>query len=272
MEYRLTASVVTYNNDIAVLKKLFNSIFKYPAHVKLYLVDNSPTDQLRSVSDHPGITYIHNPSNPGFGAAHNLAINEALQMGLKYHLIINPDIYFDQDVITPMMAYMDTNPDIGMLMPQILYPNGDVQYLPKLLPSFLWLVKRKLRFLPYAFDKFINMYELRSVHPNTIYNSPIISGCFSLISTEAFKSVGGYDDGYFMYFEDFDLSRRMHKKYKTIYYPKVSVYHEYESGANKSFELFIIFLKSAARYYNKWGWVFDNEREKINKNTLAQFK
>jgi GT2 family glycosyltransferase len=75
-----------------------------------------------------------------------------------------------------------------------------------------------------------------------------------------------------MYFEDWDLSRRMHKKYNTIYFPKVSIYHGYESGANKSISLFITFIKSAIRYFNKWGWFVDRERVAINKAALSQFK
>lgn len=75
-----------------------------------------------------------------------------------------------------------------------------------------------------------------------------------------------------MYFEDWDLSRRMHQKYKTIYYPLVSVYHGYESGANKSKRLFKIFVQSALRYFNKWGWIFDKERRKVNRKTLKQFQ
>jgi hypothetical protein len=81
-----------------------------------------------------------------------------------------------------------------------------------------------------------------------------------------------YDDAYFMYFEDWDLSRRIHSRYKTIYFPKVSVYHGYESGANKSSKLFKIFVNSAITYFNKWGWLFDSEREKINNDALSQFK
>src|SRR5690606_26243677 len=98
------------------------------------------------------------------------------------------------------------------------------------------------------------------------------SGCFTLLNLEAVKEVGGYDDRFFMYFEDFDLSRRMHKKYKTIYFPDVSVYHGYEGGANKNFRLFKIFIKSMIAYFNKWGWFFDKERKEINKRTLEQFK
>ena len=67
-----------------------------------------------------------------------------------------------------------------------------------------------------------------------------------------------------MYFEDWDLSRRIHKKYKTIYFPEASLYHHYNSGANKRFKLFLVFIKSAITYFNKWGWFFDSEKQ-INK-------
>ena len=51
----------------------------------------------------------------------------------------------------------------------------------------------------------------------------MISGCFTLFSVEKLKEIGLYDDHYFMYFEDWDISRRMHLKYKTVYFPEVSV-------------------------------------------------
>jgi GT2 family glycosyltransferase len=113
---------------------------------------------------------------------------------------------------------------------------------------------------------------LRFVPIDLTYNAPVLSGCFTLLNLKAIQEVGLYDDKYFMYFEDWDLSRRMHKKYKTLYYPKVSVYHEYESGANKNARLFIIFIKSAVTYFNKWGWFFDKDRSEVNKATLAQFQ
>jgi hypothetical protein len=105
-----------------------------------------------------------------------------------------------------------------------------------------------------------------------IYNAPVLSGCFTLFNTEALQKIGFYDDSFFMYFEDWDLSRRIHQKYKTIYYPKVSITHEYESGANKNKKLFIIFIKSAIKFFNKWGWILDRERNKINNSALNQFK
>ena len=267
-----TACIVLYKNEPELLRKAIYSFLKHDFDGTLYLVDNSPTDRFKNLIIDDKVIYIHNPSNPGFGAAHNIAINLALTAGSKYHFVVNPDTYFEGDIITPMIEYMEQNSDVGMMMPQILNSDGSIQYLPKLLPSLLTIVKRKIKFPRSFHEKFLNNYELRFVADNMIYEAPIISGCFTLLNLNAIKELGGYDDRFFMYFEDWDLSRRINKSYKTIYFPKVSVYHDYHSGANKSFKLFKIFLKSAYHYFNKWGWFFDKKRKEINKNSLAQFK
>ena len=270
--YDIVCSLVIYKNDKKQLLVAIESILNNELYVKLFLIDNSPTDHLKKLANKPNIEYIHNPSNPGFGAAHNIAIQKAMQVGAKYHFIVNPDIYFEDKVLLPMIEYMKTDQSIGMMMPKILNSDGTEQNLPKLLPSPFSILMRKVKKPFFIYQKFINFYELRHVAKDNIYNAPILSGCFTLLNLNAVKKVGMYDDSFFMYFEDWDLSRRMHNKYKTIYYPLVSVYHNYESGANKSFKLFIIFLQSAFTYFNKWGWFFDNDRKKINKKTLTQFE
>ena len=272
MKINITSCIVLYNNDIKMLEEAIASFLNTSLNVKLYLVDNSPTDKLKILVTDPRIEYFHNPSNPGFGAAHNIAIKKAIKIGSKYHFVINPDAYFKKDVINPMVDFMSQHKDIGMMMPKILNEDGTVQNLPKLLPSPYSIFMRKFKRPKTFYNTFINRYELRTVPEDVIYNAPILSGCFTLLNLEAIKEIGMYDDKFFMYFEDWDLSRRMHKKYKTIYFPVVSVYHGYESGANKSSKLFKIFINSAIIYFNKWGWFFDSERKKINKEALSQFK
>ncbi|RDC54318.1 glycosyltransferase [Pedobacter chinensis] len=267
-----SGSIVLYNNEATSLKKAIDSFLKANNKGVLYLIDNSTSDVLKKLANMERIHYIHNPSNPGFGAAHNVALNLAIEAGYQYHFIINPDIYFNVDIITPMLNYMQDRPDVGMLMPEVLNEDGSVQYLPKLLPSPFWIFRRKLKKPAKIHQKFVDKYELQKVGRRTIYNSPLLSGCFTLLNLTAIKELGGYDDQYFMYFEDFDLSRRIHRKYKTIYFPNVSVYHSYDSGANKSSRLFSIFVSSAITYFNKWGWFFDKERIKVNKETLKQFE
>lgn len=268
----ITGSIVLYKNNASDLLRVIESVLVIDS-IEIYIIDNSPSNELSIIiNENERTIYLHNPSNPGFGAAHNIAIKEAIALGSKYHFIINPDIYFDRDVITPMVNYMESHPDVGMMMPKILNEDGSTQFLPKLLPNPFWIFRRKFKKPAQAYKNFLNKYELRNVREDKIYNAPILSGCFTLLNLKAINEVGMYGDKFFMYFEDFDLSRRMHQKYKTIYFPKVSVYHGYERGANKSLKLFKIFLKSMYTYFNKWGWFFDKERMKMNKAALGQFK
>lgn len=274
MNNTVTACIVLYKNDRDVLLKAINSFLHSPGTFEkhLFLVDNSPTDSLRNIANFNNVYYIFNPSNPGFGAAHNIAIKKAIELGSKYHLVLNPDVSFKNNVICDMLEFMDKNKEVGMMMPQILNDDGTVQNLPKLLPSPYSVLMRKLKFPKFIYNGFIDRYELRKVPKSQIYDAPILSGCFTLFRIQALKEIGIYDDKFFMYFEDWDLSRRMHQKYKTIYYPKVSIVHGYESGANKNKKLFKIFINSAVTYFNKWGWIFDKERVGINKKALSQFK
>ncbi|WP_175622847.1 glycosyltransferase [Chryseobacterium schmidteae] len=268
---KVTASIVLYNTDVEELQRVTRNLFdSYPSLI-LYLIDNSPTNTLEKLSENKNIIYIHNPSNPGFGAAHNIAIEKALLKKSEFHFVVNPDIYFNHDVITPMINYMKENKEIGMMMPQVLNEDGTVQNLPKLLPSPYSVLMRKIKKPIGIYKKFIENYELRFVKKDLIYNAPILSGCFTVLNMKVIQELGAYDDKFFMYFEDWDLSRRIHKKYKTIYFPKVSVYHGYHSGANRSGRLFKIFVNSAVIYFNKWGWFFDRERNYINKITVNQF-
>jgi hypothetical protein len=86
------------------------------------------------------------------------------------------------------------------------------------------------------------------------------------LKCEVLKDIGLFDENIFMYLEDTDLNRRIHSKYKTIFYPKVEIVHEYakESYVNK--KLLMFHIKSAIYYFNKWGWIFDRQRDEINQN------
>jgi hypothetical protein len=86
-------------------------------------------------------------SNPGFGAVHNIAMRKSIKISAKYHLILNPDVYFEQGVLEELFTYMENNPDVELFMPKVLYPNGEIQYLYRLLQTPFDLLFR--RFLPF---------------------------------------------------------------------------------------------------------------------------
>jgi GT2 family glycosyltransferase len=101
----------------------------------------------------------------------------------------------------------------------------------------------------------LSTYECRYLPDDRMEQIVIGSGCFMLIKGEDFKLVNGFDERYFMYFEDYDLCLELNKKGKRIVYtPFSSVIHYYERGAHKNSKLFKIFMQSMYKFFDKWGW------------------
>ena len=107
-------------------------------------------------------------------------------------------------------------------------------------------------------------FYLKSTGYNKIMNIPYLSGCFMFLNVEAIKKVGMFDERFFMYPEDIDLTRRIHTKFKTIFYPEVSVGHHHEKASSKSVKMAFIHILNIIRYFNKWGWIFDKQRRLFN--------
>ena len=157
-------------------------------------------------------------------------------------------------------------------MPKIVYPNGSTQHLCKLLPTPKDLILR--RFIPFEKNKkrLENRYELRFFSYNTEAEIPVLSGCFMMIRTSILKDVNGFDQRFFMYLEDVDLCRRIGEVSRLIYYPEVKIVHNYEKGSYKNKRLLTYYVKSPIKYFNKWGWLLDKERSRINKRALRKLK
>ena len=268
---KLSASIVLYNTKVNDLKRVIDSYFAYQGEKQLFLVDNSPSDELKNiVAMYPNneIHYIFNNANMGYGKAHNIAIKKSIEQNLPYHIILNPDIIIEKGALEKLTDYMEQHPEVGNIMPKIIYPDGELQYLCKLLPSPIDLIFR--RFIPVKKwkDAINKRYELHSFGYDKIMNVPNLSGCFMFLRTEVLKQVGLFDENIFMYLEDIDLNRRIYSKYQTIYYPKARVIHEHQKESYKSKKLLKAHIKSAIYYFNKYGWFFDKERTYINKKTL----
>ena len=270
---QINCSLVLYHNKKEQVVKVIKSVLDTNFKVKLYLIDNSSNDDLKELEKiDKRIEYIFNNENLGYGKAHNIAIKKSIEYKIPYHIVLNPDIYFNRGVLEELYNYMQLNQDVGNLMPKVLFPNGDIQYLCKLLPTPLDLIFR--RFIPFKNlkEKRNILYELRFTKYNQIINVPNLSGCFMFLRTDVLKEIGLFDENFFMYLEDTDLNRRIHRKYKTIFYPKVSIYHEFAKESYKNKKLLYYHIKSAIYYFNKWGWFFDKERDQINKKTLKELK
>lgn len=263
----LTASIVTFHTQHSDLQRLIDCVMLSSVK-KLFIIDNSSNDELREfVKDNARISYIHS-LNLGYGNGHNIAIKKSIELGAVYHIVLNPDVYWKNDVIESLRSYMDNTPDCGLVMPKIIYPNGETQYLCKLLPSPMDLIGR--RFIPIkAYQKNHDyLYEMHWTHYNRTMEVPSLSGCFMFMRCSVLKKVGGFDPRYFMYAEDLDLCRRIGEVSKTIFFPEITVVHEYEKGSYKNKKLLKYHICSIIKYFNKWGWFFDSKRSRINKECL----
>lgn len=271
--YSITASIVTYSNETESFQKTIKSFLDTDLKVKLYVIDNSPTDKLRGLCKDNRVEYIFNNKNIGFAAGHNVAICKYINIS-KYHLVLNPDIFFKKNTLRSIYDFMETDKTVGLVMPKIFCLDGKIQYLCKLLPTPLNLILRRLNIgiLNTLFKNENNKYELRFTGYDKIMEVPCLSGCFMFVRNDAFRKVGFFDERFFMYMEDFDLSRRIHNYYRTFFYPQAVVYHEHMRGSYKKFGLLMRHILSAIKYFNKWGWFFDKERMRINRETLEKLK
>lgn len=268
----LSASIVLYKTDIKVITKAIGSVLNSSINVHLFLVDNSPDDRLRTFLPKDGrISYIPSHKNLGFGSAHNLAIKDAILINSEYHLILNPDIEFNRRVLEELYIFMNKNETVGNVMPKVYYGNGELQRLCKLLPTPFDLFGR--RFLKgFGLSKKRNLiYELETYKYDKVADIPNLSGCFMFIRTSVLKKIGGFDERYFMYLEDTDLNRRIQTVARTVCNPNVSIIHGYQKESYSNSKLLRYHIRSAIKYFNKWGWFFDRERLQTNRKAIKKF-
>jgi GT2 family glycosyltransferase len=262
---QVSGSIVAYNENHAQIVLAARSFLSSPLRVRLTVVDNSATDDLRHEITEAGAEYYFVGRNVGFGAGHNIAIRKHW-LASEYHLILNPDVEFGAEVLETLYTFMQLNADIGLVMPQVLYPDGSVQDVCKLLPTPFDLLARRFggAMARTLFREKMDSYLLRGVDLSGPRVVPCVCGCFMLLRTTVFQTVGLFDERYFLYMEDFDLCRRIGEVSKTVFFPGVAIHHEYKKGSYKSSLLLSHYLRSAWKYFCKWGWFVDRTRDRLN--------
>ena len=246
----LSIGIVTYNSADKI-GDLLTSIYRHTTcSFQVYVVDNGSSDGTLALirEQFPQVELIESPKNGGFGYGHNQLLN---RVDSRYHAIVNPDIVLHEDVFTPLLAYLDSHADTALVTPRVMNTDGSEQKLPKRLPTVKYMVLGRLskvvKPLKGVRDEYTRAQE--------VFNEPtaidFCTGCFMLLRTAVWQAVGGFDDQFFMYLEDADLSRRVAAHGKLIFYPGVSVEHQWEQASGKSLKFLRIHLSSMRKYMRK---------------------
>jgi GT2 family glycosyltransferase len=253
---KLTVGLVVYEQSAEEIEGLVNDLLIAPFDTTLYIIDNSSTPCGVEKFKSKHVDVIFSGENLGYGKGHNIAINEALKLQSDFHLIVNPDIRISENVLKELAKFVCENESTGFVIPRVYYPNGEFQHIYKLLPNpFILFTRMFARYLPNAFVNKMNYsYELRFKDFSESFELPVVSGCFMFCRTEVLRQIGGFDDRYFMYFEDVDISRRASLKYRNMFVPIGKVTHNFNKQSFRNSRLKKEHLKSAFKYFVKWGF------------------
>ena len=242
----VSGAIVAYHNRGEILECL-KSVTERTKDVelKLFVSDNGSDDGTPAAvrAAFPDVTVIENGANLGFGAGHNKVLP---LLSSRYHVMINPDITLEEDAIGKMVSYMEEHPEVGLMMPDIRHPDGTRQVLPKRDPRWWFMIAGK--FLPAVRSAYCRADEAMDA-PTEI---EFCSGCFMMIRTELLKKLEGFDERYFLYMEDADLSRRVRAEAKVVFFPGAKVTHAWHHESAKSTKALKLHIESARKYFAKW--------------------
>ncbi|MFW6092715.1 MAG: glycosyltransferase [Pseudomonadota bacterium] len=268
-----SASVVTYRSDLSRFQRLIKGLIpalsdvaaRYGGHAILYLVSNDgdPTFERAVVAELDEATArarervrlrtFNGHGNIGYGAAHNLAIRATRS---RYHLILNPDVELEPEAVLAGVRYLESDADCVLAAPHGLDRSGRYLRLAKRSPGVLTLALRAAHVAagPAGPRRMISNYTYCDLLPaDSPQRIELASGCCMLCRTEAIKRVHGFDERYFLFFEDFDLSKRLSRLGDLVEVPDFTIRHFGGDASRRGIVTIVRFVSSALRYFRLHG-------------------
>jgi GT2 family glycosyltransferase len=214
---KITAVVLNWNrpdDTVACVRSLQQS--EYP-ELSIVVVDNASIDDSIATiqSAVPDVPIIRSPTNGGYAAGNNLGIRHALAGGADYVLILNNDVIVEPGFLKPMVGEAEADPSIGIVTCDARFQSDHSRSYP---------TGGRIDYLRGAGVAMSRQERSRRA------DVAFVSGCILLVRREVFETLGLLDESYFMYFEDFEFSRRVAGRYRLVYTPEATVYHRSGGG------------------------------------------
>lgn len=246
----LSVSIVTHNSGSelhCILDSLKNS---RGIDFSVTVIDNHSADDSVSAAQASGLNceLICLGKNTGYGTANNIAIQKS---DARYHLIANPDVKFGPRLLKACAEFMDANPDVAIVTPKLLNPDGSEQYTPKKRPTIPYLAAGFIENHTGKIMRLRSKYTLRGQIVNDPVEIDFCAGCFMFCRTSMLKACGGFDERFFLYFDDADLTLRIQEQGKTVYAPTLVVTHIWKRENQKAAGI-LHELASMTRFFRKW--------------------
>lgn len=228
--------------------------------IEVLVTDNHSDDEsmgfIRAqLKNDPRIRIVENRGNIGYGKGNNAAVH--LAKG-EYVLIINPDNVLPADGVEKMLTYLKTHADVGIVGPALVYPDNTVRPSARPFPRITDLLRKRL--FPARWHEQFRAAMDGMLKKEAVDVDWMVGACL-LLRTDLYKELGGFDERFFLFFEDIDLCRRIHAlKKRVVYLPQIKVLDRKGRLSGSSiFSLFTrkttrIHLASALKYFRKWGF------------------
>ena len=254
---QLLLLLVAYHPSPLEVEQLQACLAELPPEVGYAVVVNDhqpgePVEQLAAGAD----LFLTNRDNPGYGRAVNRLVVRLGQLP-PYIGVLNTDLSWQPGTFEQLLAWLHQHPQVNLAVPQILDEAGTPQKLCKHHPTVLGLFSR--RFLPdwlkpRWLKRYDRWYVMADQNYQEVFEAPYLSGCCMLIRSEAFRRAGGFDERYFLYLEDADLTRSLARDGRCVHLPVAGVVHGWGRGNYRNLGLMAVNLASAWHYFRKWGW------------------
>lgn len=250
-------SVVIVNWNVrGLLQRCLRSILESKPSIinlQVIVVDNASTDGSVEMiqAEFPNVHLITNTHNRGFPAANNQGI--AAAQG-RYVFLLNPDTEVVSDALATMVTFADEHPDVGVVGPQLLNPDGSVQSSRRRLPTLATAFFESTWLSPYAPKSLLRRYQMRDTPDDVTQDVGWVDGAALMARREAIEQVGLMDEGFFMYSEELDWCQRFGEAgWRVVYLPTARILHHRGKSSEQVVAAgHIYFQTSKVHYFRKY--------------------
>lgn len=221
--------------------------------LQIIVVDGASSDGSAAMvaEKFPEVELVVCQENVGFPRGNNVGLERA---NGRYILLLNPDTIVHDDALAKMVSYLEQNPQVGVVGPQLLNEDGSVQSSRRRFPTLRTAFFESTWLQPYAPQAVLDTHFVRDVADDETAVVEWVMGACLMTRQEVVAQVGGMDEKYFMYSEELDYCRRIHEVgWQVVYYPQAQVTHLSGKSSEQAVTYrHINFNRAKLRYFRKY--------------------